>query len=191
MSFGHPTEQGTALLVSRPLPSSVHPEEEPACDFETEQACGTLKGPQERRGDVASWQSFAERKWSLKHPCLAIQTDGVYCPPTGSSVKSDSVFFVAEPFTGCRPDELVKHEQSKAHQQNEEAYREWQIREAFRQTLPTILYDASVQTVNEKGFMDSLCCMCYLNKNEIAHTTNFASLKELCVLLGNDLLPLL
>ena len=44
LSFGHQTEQGTALLVSRPLPSSSHPEEEPACDFDTEQASGTPKG---------------------------------------------------------------------------------------------------------------------------------------------------
>ena len=29
------------------------------------------------------------------------------------------------------------------------------------------------------------------NKREIAHTTNFASLKEVCMLLGNDSLPLL
>lgn len=62
----------------------------------------------------------------------------------------------------------------------EEAYREWQTREASRQTLPTILYEASVQMVDEKAFMDGLQCMYYLNKRQIAHTTNFASLKELC-----------
>ena len=142
LSFGHPTEQGAALLVSRPLPSFTHPEEEPACDFDTEQASGTPKGSQERRGDVASWRSFAERKWSSKHPWLVIQTDGVYCrycSHAGSSVKSGSTVFVAEPFTSCRPDKLVKHKQSKTHQQNEEAYQEWQTREASRQTLPTIL----------------------------------------------------
>ena len=48
-----------------------------------------------------------------------------------------------------------------------------------------------MQTVDEKAFMDGLRCMYYLNKKEIAHTTNFASLKELGVLLGNDSLPLL
>ena len=39
--------------------------------------------------------------------------------------------------------------------------------------------------------MDGLRCMYNLDKREIAHTTNFASLKELCMLLGNDSLPLL
>ena len=105
LSFGHPTEQGTTLLVSRPLPSFLRPEEEPACNFNTEQASGTLKGPQERRGDVASWRSFAEHKWSSKHPWLVIQSDGVYCQycsHTGSSVKSGSTVFVAESFTDCR-----------------------------------------------------------------------------------------
>ena len=114
LSFGHPTEQGAALLVSRPLPFFAHPEEEPARDFDTEQASGTPKG------GVASWRSFAERKWSSKHPWLVTQIDGVYyryCLHAGSSVKSGSTVFVAEPFTSCQPDKLVKHEQSKTHQQ--------------------------------------------------------------------------
>ncbi len=36
--------------------------------------------------------------------------------------------------------------------------------------------------------MDGLRCMYFLNKKEIAHTTNFADLKALCVLLGNETL---
>ena len=54
LSFGHPTEQGATLLMSRFWLSFLHPEEEVACDFTTEQASGTLSGPQERRGDVTS-----------------------------------------------------------------------------------------------------------------------------------------
>ena len=181
LSFGHPTDQGAALQLSRPSPFSAHPEEESPCDSDTEQASATPNVPQERRGDVASWRNFAESKWSSKHPWL--QPDGVYCSHAGSSVRRGSVVFVAKPFTGCRPDKLAKHEQGKTHQQNEEAYREWQTREASRQTLPTIFYEASVQTVDEKAFMD------YLNKRKIAHTTNFASSNELCMLLGNDSLP--
>ena len=106
---------------------------------------------------VALWRSFAESKWSSKHPWLVIQRDGVYCRyclHAGSSVRSGSVVFVAEPFTGCWPDKLAKHEQGKTHQQNEKAYREWQTRKASRQTLPTIFYEASMQTVDEKAFMD-------------------------------------
>ena len=66
LSFGHPIEQGAVLLVSRPSPSFVHPEEELVCDFNTEQASDTPKGRQERRGDVASWRSFAEHKVVLE-----------------------------------------------------------------------------------------------------------------------------
>ena len=118
MSFRHPTDQGAALQLSRPSPSSAHPEEEPLCDSDTEQASATPNVPQERRGDVASWRSFAESKWSSKHPWLDIQPDGVYCrycSHAGSSVRSSSVVFVAEPFTGCRPDKLAKHKQGKTH----------------------------------------------------------------------------
>ena len=62
--FGHPTDQGTVLLLSHSSPFSTHPEEEPACDSDTEQASATLNGRKERKGDVASWRSFAENKWS-------------------------------------------------------------------------------------------------------------------------------
>ena len=139
--FGHPTDQGAALLVSRPSPSSTHPEEEPTCDSYTEQVSATLNSPQEKRGDVASWWSFAKSKWSSKHPWLVIQPNGVYCrycSHTGSFVRNGSVVFIAEPFTGCWPDKLAKHKQGKTHQQNEEAYWEWQAREASMQILPTI-----------------------------------------------------
>ena len=49
LSFGHPTDQGAALQLSRPSPSSAHPEEEPPCNSDTEQAIATPNVPQERR----------------------------------------------------------------------------------------------------------------------------------------------
>ena len=72
LSFGHPTDQGAALQLSRPSPSSAHPEVEPPCNSDTEHASATPNVPQERRGDVASWRSFAESKWSSKHPWLVV-----------------------------------------------------------------------------------------------------------------------
>lgn len=57
---------------------------------------------------------------------------------TGNSIRSGSVVYVAEPFTCYRPDKLTKHEQDMNQQQNEEAYRVWQTKQASRQTLPTI-----------------------------------------------------
>ena len=47
---------------------------------------------------------------------------------------------------------------------------------------------SSQLTVDEHAFCDAMNCMYYLNKNEIAHTTKFSDLKELCILLGNTTL---
>ena len=41
-------------------------------------------------------------------------------------------------------------------------------------------------TVDENAFFDAMSCMYFLNKNEIAHTTNISGLRKLCVLLGNE-----
>ena len=174
LSFEHPTDQGTALQLSRPPPFSAHPEEEPPCDSDTERASATPNVPQERRGDISSWRSFAGSKWSSKHPWLVIQPDGVYCrycSHTGSSVRSGSVVFVAEPFTGCRPDKLAKHDQGKTHQQNEETYREWQTREASRQTLPTIFMRlACKRSMRRLSWTD--CGACTILIREKLHTHN-------------------
>ena len=70
--FVHLIDQGATLLVSHPSPSFTHPKEEPPCDSDTEQASATPNGPQERRGDVTSWQSFAKSKWPSKHPWLVM-----------------------------------------------------------------------------------------------------------------------
>ena len=43
-------------------------------------------------------------------------------------------------------------------------------------------------TVDEDVFIDALRIMYFLNKQEIAHTTTFKGLKDLCELLGNDTL---
>ena len=172
LSFGHLTDQGAALQLSRPSPFSAHPEEESPCDSDTERASATPNVPQERRGDISSWRSFAGSKWSSKHPWLVIQPDGVYCrycSHTGSSVRSGSVVFVAEPFTGCRPDKLAKHDQGKTHQQNEEAYREWQTREASKQTLPTIFMRlACKRSMRRLSWTD--CGACTILLREKLHT---------------------
>lgn len=46
-------------------------------------------------------------------------------------------------------------------------------------------------TVNENAFGDTMRCMYSLNKHEMAHTTNISSWRELCVLQGNETLPVL
>ena len=56
LSFGHPTDQGAALQLSRPSPSSAHPEEEPPCNSDTEQASAT---PSHMRGEETSHRGRA------------------------------------------------------------------------------------------------------------------------------------
>ncbi|KAI6651843.1 Zinc finger protein [Oopsacas minuta] len=46
-------------------------------------------------------------------------------------------------------------------------------------------------TVDEFAFCHAMRCMYYLNKHEIAHTTNFSDLRVLCILLGNKSLSVL
>ena len=75
--------------------------------------------------------------------------------------------------------------------QSKLAYQEWQNRVSTQSTVIQLIERSDVLTVDERAFCDAMRCMYYLNKNEIAHTTNFSGLKELCVLLGNESLPAL
>ena len=61
-------------------------------------------------------------------------------------------------------------------------YQEQQSRLAHESTIDRVVQRANVQTVDKKAFSDALRCMYFLNKHEMAHTTNF---RHLCVLLGN------
>ena len=65
------------------------------------------------------------------------------------------------------------------------------MRSATRRTVVDVAREAIVITADETAFSDALRCMYFLMKREIAHTTNFAELQSLCVLLGNTTLPLL
>lgn len=144
-----------------------------------------------RRGTVPSWRSFGESKWLQIHPWLRIKSDGVYCQyccHCHSEVRSRSRVFVTKPYSGVRPDKLSRHGSSKTHLQNQLAYREWQTRLATGSTVECMVERSDILTVDESAFCDAMRCMYYLNKNEIAHTTNFSGLKELCVILGNDTL---
>ena len=51
-------------------------------------------------------------------------------------------------------------------------------------TTTTVADVAAVTTEYENAFMDALHCMYFLMKREIAHTTSFAELQYLCILLG-------
>ena len=63
------------------------------------------------------------------------------------------------------------------------------MRTATNTTIVDVAREAAVTTVDENAFMDAMRCMYFLMKREIAHTTNFAELQSLCILLGNETLP--
>ena len=145
-----------------------------------------------RRGTTASWRSFGESKWHDIYAWLLLRDDGVYCQYCcycHRDVRSLSGVFVTKPYTGNRPDKLARHGSCSAHIENQLAYQEWQTRVTTSLTVACLVERGSLLTVDEYAFCHALRCMYYLNKNEIAHTTNFSGLRELCVLLGNTTLP--
>lgn len=104
------------------------------------------------------------------------------------SVKSQSQVFVSKPFTG-RYDKLVRHEDSKAHVQAADDFREAEVRKASHSTVVDVVRQIPVVTEDGEAFKDLLRLMYFLNKNEIPHTTNLGFLRELCILVGNTTLP--
>ena len=145
-----------------------------------------------RRGNVANWRSFGDSKWRGIHPWLILKEDGVYCQfcsHANLEVRSRSSVFVTKPYVGNRPDKLGRHAACFSHLQSQFDFQEWQNRVATQSTVVQMIERNDLLTVDEQSFCDALRCMYWLNKNEIAHTTNFSELKELCVLLGNETLP--
>ena len=63
------------------------------------------------------------------------------------------------------------------------------LRSTTRRTVSEIITESTNVTADGEGFCDALRCMYFLMKKEIAHTTNFADLQDLCIQLGNETLP--
>jgi len=75
------------------------------------------------------------------------------------------------------------------HQSSTISYRESLVRDATRTSVDEMVRDSATITADGEAFCDALHCMYFLMKKEIAHTTNFADLEDLCILLGNDKFP--
>lgn len=106
-------------------------------------------------------------------------------------MQSGATTFISSPYTGNRSDKLQQHERSSAHLQSTASHQESLLRAATGTTVVDVARKAALTTVDENAFMDALRCMYFLMKREIAHTTNFAELQSLCILLGNETLPTL
>ena len=80
-----------------------------------DQACE----PQKRRRVTESWRSFGEILRQKKHPWIVVKSDSLYylyCSHSQDSAKSKNGKFVSVPFTGVRPNKLMKHKTSVTHQ---------------------------------------------------------------------------
>ena len=128
------------------------------------------------------------------HPWLDIAEDGIYCRYCKDAVargisRSGRTTFISQPYTGTRPYHLSRHESSAEHEARTKLYREKILRIQTNQHVTDVIEGSRRLTVDGDAFCDALRCLYWLAKQEVPHTTNFSSLKELCVLLGNTTLP--
>ena len=95
------------------------------------------------------------------------------------------------PYAGNRSDKLLQHERSGLHQASLTLHQESLLRSATNTTISDVVMESAVITADETAFSDALRCMYFLMKGEMPYTTHFADLQSLCILLGNNTLPLL
>ena len=147
-----------------------------------------------RRGEIGSWRELATPSNKAKYPWIDVQSDGIYClyckgEGSGAS-RSGSETFIFEPFLGKRPDLLRQHEQrSLLHQRKVAEMREAAICEAKKMRLQDTIDESLCITADGEAFCDALRVLYFLAKREMAHTTNFLPLRQLCIQLGNQSLP--
>ena len=148
-----------------------------------------------RRGDVQSWRSFSIPRFKAKYPWLDVRENGVFCLycslNSSRSRKEVSKTFISEPFTGTRVNLLTKHSSTVIHEESTMAFRESQQRASQGRRIKSILENNQVTTIEGEAFCDAVKCMYFLVKREIPYTTNFSPLRDLCIQLGNNTLPLL
>ena len=97
--------------------------------------------------------------------------------------------FISKPFTGTRPDALAQHAANDGHGVNALSFQQSAERLVVCKQLEDLVAKAHVVSVDGEAFLDATRCLYFHLKQEIPHTTNFASLRELVILLGNKTLP--
>ena len=104
-------------------------------------------------------------------------------------MRSGSGIFISEPFTGTWPDVLAQHATSDGHGANALSFQQSTEQLVACKQPEDLVAEAQVVSVDGEAFLDAMCCLYFLLKQEIPHTTKFASLRELVILLGNKTLP--
>ena len=128
-----------------------------------------------------------------RHRWINIEEDGVYCRFCRHNVargisRGGRATFLTGLYTGTRPYHLSRHEDSSEHMASAEAYSEMVLRTQTNQRVEDTIHARGLLTVDGDAFCDALRCLYWFCKQEIPHTTNFASLRSLCILLGNSTL---
>ena len=131
-------------------------------------------------------------RFKVKYPWLDVRANGVFCLYCSlRSRKEVSTKFISQPYTGSRVDLLTKHSCTIVHEESTVAFRESQVRASRGRRIEDVIEESETLTVEGGTFCDAVVCtsMYFLVKREIAHTTNFGPLRDLCMTLGNDTMP--
>ena len=143
-----------------------------------------------RRKDIVSWCMFAKLNYMEKYRWMEVCSDGIhclYCKELSSGISgSCRDTFIFEPFQGKQPDVLCQHEQQSSLDQHKVAeMREAAICEAKGMCLQDTIKESLCITAGGEAFCNALCILYFLVEREMVHTTNFISLRQLCIDLGN------
>ena len=128
-------------------------------------------------------KSGVDPKWSTDFPWLEVSESGMFCAVCKrqnrrpKKVAVGKAIWVDLPCTTITRQSLVRHAGSKCHllalKMEEDlvsSRTHGGIERAFDQLV----------SAKRRAFIGTLKCMYFLNKREIAHTTNFSPLLDLC-----------
>ena len=145
------------------------------------------------RGEVESWRCFGLGKWRDKFPWIDVREDGIYCsrcaefkPASKTRAYGGSSTFILSAYVGNRPDVLQRHEKSVFHSEANKKFQESVARRSKRRRIDDYVDQRQQLTIDGEGMCDAFKCLYWLAKNEIAHTTHFQSVRQLCMDLGNE-----
>ena len=118
-------------------------------------------------------------------PSLLAQIDTSRKPKCRFLWSGSGVFI----FTGTWLDALAQHAASDGHAANALSFRKSAEQLVACKQQEDLVPEAQVVLVDGEAFLDAMRCLYFLLKQEITHTTNFASLRELAILLSNKTSP--
>ena len=81
---------------------------------------------------------------------------------------------------------LQRHEKSVFHSEANKKFQESVARRSKRRRIDDYVDQRQQLTIDGEGMCDAFKCLYWLAKNEIARTTHFQSLRQLCMDFGNE-----